>query len=153
MNELQQRIIDNIRAEARNLLKRGIPMPDRDPRWDDLKAKILIEERELYEKEIEAKHMADYETMNTRLKKAYDQANNGMGYEEWLEKAKQIYKINGSIVTSLASGPDHLKTWDTGSHWQAQKKVLQLIYWLYYEHFIRENGTKDFRYDPNKESK
>ena len=150
MNDMQQRVIDNIRLEARKLLRQGIPMPDRDPRWSDLKVKILVEERELYEKEIEAKHMADYETMNDNLKRSYEQSNNGVPYDEWLEKAKRLYKIDGSTVTSIARGLEHAESVDTGSPWLAKKRVLKLITWKYRDHFQRGHN---FMYDPDKESR
>lgn len=148
MSELRERIIANIRSEARNLIKRDVPMPDRDPRWNDLKAKILIEERELYEKEIEAKHMADYESMNASLQKAYSKANNGMPYDEWLTKAKKLYSIEGSSVISIAKGPKNTDTVNTGSKWQAEKRVLKLIYTKYNDHF---NRGYDFMWDPDGE--
>lgn len=150
MNKIRERIIANIRVEVKNFLKRDIPMPDRDPRWDDIKAKILVEERKLYEKEIEAKHMADYETMNASLEKSYEQNNNGVPYGEWLDKAKKLYKVDGSVVTSMAKGPGNEDVVDTGSHWQAKKRVLKLIAWKYRDHFHRGH---DFMYDPDEEIK
>lgn len=148
MSDIKQRVMENIRAEARNFLRRGIPMPDRDPRWDELKAKILVEERKLYEKEIEAKHMADYEIMNDQLKRAYEQTSNGTPYEEWLDKANKLYKISGSTVTSIAKGPHNAWSKDMGSHWQAKKYVLKLIGWKYRDHFQR--GC-DFMWDPEED--
>lgn len=152
MNELKNRITANIRSEVRNFLRKEIPLPERDERWKDITAKLLVEERELLEKEREAKCMADYENMNTSLKKAYQSSGNDTPYEEWLEKVKKLYKTEGVTVTSLASGPDHMKTWKLNSAWQAKKKVLQLIYWMYYNHFLRDGAqTKELRYDPDGE--
>lgn len=150
MSEIRERLIANIRGEVRNFLKRGTPMPDRDSRWNDIKAKILVEERELFDKEVEAKHMSDYETMNESLKKSYESSNNGVPYDEWLDKANKLYNIDGSVVTSIAKGPDNANAVDTGSHWQAKKRVLKLIAWKYRDHFQR--GC-DFMYDPDGESK
>lgn len=149
MSEIRERIIANIRVEVRNFLRRDVPMPNRDPRFDDMKAKILVEERELLEKEREAVHMIDYESMNDKLKKSYEQNNNGVPYDEWLDKAKKLYKIDGSVVTSIAKGPENEVIVDTGSHWQAKKRVLKLIAYKYRDHFQRGH---DFMYDPDGET-
>lgn len=152
MNDLKERIMTNIRAEVRNFLRRDTPLPKRDERWEDITAKLLVEERELLEKEREAKHMADYESLSKNLERAYNTAGNGMPYEEWLDECKKRYIINGTTVISLARGTDKEQEWKLKSPWQAKKKVLQLIYWMYYEHFLRAEGlVKDFMCDPDEE--
>lgn len=150
MNDIKQRVIENIRSEARNFIRNEVPMPERDPKWDDIKAKILVEERDLYEKEVEAKHMADYETMNARLKKSYEESGNSVPYDEWLAKAKKLYTISGSTVTSIAKGPHNAEIVDTGSPWLAKKRVLQLIAYKYRDHFQRGH---DFMWDPDGDEK
>lgn len=149
VTDLQKRIVANIRTEVKAFLREGTPMPERDARWEEAKNRILVEERELYEKEIEAKHMADYETMNSSLKKAYESTNSGIAYDEWLTKAKSLYSINGTTVSSIAKGPDNENEWRMESVWAAKKKVLKLIYYKYYDHFKRGH---DFAYDPDEKS-
>lgn len=151
MDSIKERILTNIRAEVRSFLRKDAPLPKRDERWKEVTAKLLVEERELLEKEREAKHMADYEALNKDLEKAYQTTGNNMPYDEWLDKAKRLYSVEGTTVTSLALGPDHEKEWRMPSVWQAKKKVMQLIYWKYYDHFLRTGRTNDFRYDPDEE--
>lgn len=149
MGEIRDRIIANIRANIKNFLRYEIPIPKRGAQWDDTTAKLLVEERELREKEIEAKHTADYESMNAKLKKAYDSSAGGMPYEEWLDKARRLYSIQGNSVTSIAKGPKNVVTVATNSPWQAKKRVLQLIAYKYNDHF---NKGFDFMYDPDGET-
>lgn len=84
----------------------------------------------------------DLELREKTLAKAMD-----MDYETWLKHAQSLYKIDGTIVTSIARGPDNEKQWDHDSHYEAREHVFKLISWKFYDHF--ERGA-DFTYLPKK---
>lgn len=151
MDKFTQRVIENIRHEIKRHLRTGEPMPERDPRWNELKEKLMKEEEELLRKEQEAKYMIEYETTRGNLERVYKTTKDGLSYDEWLAKIEQLYSIDDwYVVRSVARGPDNEREWICKSYWQAKKKVMQLIYWRYYDHFMRDI-TYNMAYDPDEE--
>ncbi len=60
-----------------------------------------------------------------------------MSYDEWLKIAKSLYTISGNTVTSIARGPENAREWIEESAYDARERVFKLIYWKYYDHFVR----------------
>lgn len=136
--DVRERVLENIRAEVRKHLRDGSPLPVRDARWKTYTDSIMQEETKIFhaeqEEEIEAMY-ANYHKKHV----------SGITFEEWMEKAKKLYSVAGSTVTSIALGPDHQREFILKSHKAAHKKVLKLIYYKQYDHYVRGN---DFAYDP-----
>jgi hypothetical protein len=79
-------------------------------------------------------------------------SKNGFSYDEWLKICKSHYSVDPVTftVTSLASGPQHLKTWTHGSEISAQEHVFKLMNYMHYNHYERAgvSDTIEFRYIP-----
>ena len=91
--------------------------------------------------------MADYNTAESNLKRRFGENRNGLSYDEWLDKAKSFYKIDGPFVVSIARSKNKEDIVNTGGPWQAQKRVITLIATKYRDHFDR---GYDFAWDPVK---
>lgn len=154
-------ILENIKDDAAAYIRTGKPMPERGLQWATAVADAIAYEKkqhelELVEKEAEKekKGFARLDRLHAKLATA-----NGLSYEEWLDKVKRHYIVDPetATVTSIASGPDHLKTWEYSSQLQAHRQVYKLMYWMTYNHFLRTGEyaiTKKLRYDPDsKQSK
>ncbi len=136
---MRSTVLENIRHECRKHLRDGIPLPNRDSRWSVDIAIILEEERKIFQAEQEA----EIEEMYANYHKKHV---SGITYEEWLDKAKKLYKVSGSMVYSISRGPEHEKEWGPyKTEKQAHKKFLQLLNYKNYDHFVRGH---DFAYDP-----
>ena len=135
-------MLDNIRHECRNFIRNGTPLPKRDSRWDSEISRIMAEEQKIFDNE----HLAEIETMYANYHKKHI---TGITYEEWMDKAKKLYKVSGSMVYSIARGPDYEKEWGPyKTEKQAHKKFLQLISYKNYDHFVRQC---DFAYNPDEQ--
>jgi hypothetical protein len=135
---------DNIEDEAYAFVKHGTKMnADRDKRWEAFTKEAI--KRAIIK--VEAEDVLAVEDLERKFA-----SKNGMTYDEWREKANKLYKIDNSVVTSIAFGPSHLKTWSLESHSKARRKVLRLIYYKEYDHFVRTNRITNFRYDPDSNS-
>jgi hypothetical protein len=132
----------NIMAEAYLFVRKGIPMGERDSRWADF-TKFAVEEAK---KQVEAEEFASLEKLERKLA-----TTQGLSYDEWLAKAKKLYSIHPmtSVVTSIAHGTDHGKTWEEDSQVAARRRVYKLMQYKKYDHFTR---GRDFFYDPDKAS-
>jgi len=99
----------------------------------------MAEELKLFQAEQEAEIQAMYDNFHkTHV--------SGITFEEWMEKAKKLYKVAGCTVYSIALGPDNEKEFGPfKSEKAAHKKLLQLIYYKQYDHYVRGH---DFAYDP-----
>lgn len=139
---MRERVLENIRHECRKFLRDGKEMPKRDPRWDVDIEIIMKEEKRILEQE----QQEEIEQLYANYHKKHV---SGITYEEWLDKAKKLYRVTGSIVTSIALGPDHERVFGPyKTEKQAHKKFLQLLYYKQYDHFVRGH---DFAYDPEKD--
>ncbi len=135
-------MLDNIRHECRNFIRNGTPLPKRDSRWDSEISRIMAEEQKIFDNE----QLAEIETMYANYHKKHI---TGITYEEWMDKAKKLYKVSGSMVYSIARGPDYEKEWGPyKTEKQAHKKFLQLISYKNYDHFVRQC---DFAYNPDEQ--
>ena len=137
---MTSQIMENIRAEAYRFIKDGTPISERGSQWNEFTKQALVEAK----KQLENEEFLKVEKAERRLAHA-----SGITYEEWLAKAKKLYSIDTqtSIVTSIAMGPDHGKTWECDSQLAARKRVLKLMQYKKYDHF--ERGC-DFKYDPDQ---
>ena len=140
---MRERVLENIRHECRKFIRDGVAMPKRDPRWDVDIEIIMLEEKKIFEQE----QQEEIEQMYANYHKKHV---SGITYEEWLDKAKKLYKVSGSMVYSIARGPEHENEWGPyKTEKQAHKKFLQLIYYKQYDHFVRGH---DFAYDPEEQT-
>lgn len=137
---IRETILLNIRAEIRNLLRNQTPISLRDPKWDADIVIIMAEEKKIFERE-------QIEAIEQSYRTYHEKHTSGITFEEWMDKVKQLYKVVDSVVISISRGPDHEKTWEESSHYMAHKRVLKLIAYKRYDHFIRGH---DFAYDPDK---
>ena len=133
-------ILINIRAEIRNNLRNQTPVPVRDSKWDQDIVLITIEEKKILERE-------QIKSIEKSYRTYHHKHTSGITFEEWMDKVKQLYKVTDSSVTSISRGPDHEQVWEESSHYMAHKRVLKLIAYKRYDHFIRGH---DFAYDPDK---
>lgn len=140
---MKSMVLENIRHECRNLIRNGKPLPKRDPRWDLEVARIMAEEQKIFENE----QQAEIETMYANYHKKHI---TGITYEEWMDKAKKLYRVSGSMVYSIARGPEHEKEWGPyKTEKQAHKKFLELMKNKNYDHFVRQYN---FAYDPDEKA-
>jgi hypothetical protein len=137
---MSQIVMDNIQAEAYRFVKDGTPMNERGPQWTEFTRSAIAEAR----KRVEHEELLKVEKSERNLA-----TKQGLSYDEWLEKAKKLYSIDQqtAVVTSIALGPDHGKTWECESYVDARKRVLKLMQYKKYDHFVRGH---DFAYDPDK---
>ena len=157
MNDIHERVKENIRSEAIAFIQHGIPMPKRAPMWDQFTQETL-----------EAVKLTHFPTVKKgpgrsgltreqkfeRWKKRVA-AKQGTSYEEWLKIASALYSIDEETftVTSVARGPDHKRTWPAQDEFEAQQKVYELMGWKHYDHFEREGSdATDFAYVPPTEN-
>ena len=147
MQSIQERIIENIRLDVKQFLRNDIQLQKRDEKWDKITESILKEEIVVYKLEQEENHRKQYEKLNKEMKKNF--ISREISYEEWIQKCSQLYEINEQCeVVSFARGDD-TKKWECSCNWEAKNKILQLIRYMYYDHFKRENNggrnrTQDF---------
>lgn len=136
---MRERVLDNIRGEVRNYLRHGKAMPDRDARWKADIDSIMEEEKNIF--------MTEQEEQIEEMYANYHKKHvSGITFEEWMDKSKKLYKVVDSTVISIALGPDHMKEFGPyKSHKAAHKKLLQLISYKQYDHYVRGH---DFAYDP-----
>jgi hypothetical protein len=115
-------------------------MSTRDSRWTTDIEIILCEEKKLFEEE----QILEIESMYVNYHKKHV---SGITYEEWLKKSRKLYTVNGAYtVFSIANGPDNQREWQCRTLKQAHKRILTLIYYKQYDHFVRGH---DFAYDPD----
>lgn len=138
---MREMVLNNIRSECRNHIRNGKALPTRDPRWFFEIERIMSEELKIFQVEQEQEIKLMYDNYHKKHV-------SGISYEEWLEKAKKLYKVNGYWVASIARGPNFEKEWGPfKTEKQAHKKLLELLGNKNYDHFVREY---DFAYDPDK---
>jgi hypothetical protein len=142
MSKIRQRILENIRIEVRRYLRDGVQMPSRDPMWDSDIQAILREEKILFEQE----QLPQIELMYIRF---HQKHVSGISFEEWLHKARSLYYIDDSYtVYSVARGPENIEMWPCRSLKEAHVKILKLLYYKQYDHFVR---GFNFAYDPDED--
>lgn len=138
---MRETVLENIRHECRNNIRHGKPLPKRDPRWDVEIARIMSEETKIFAAEQEE----EIEIMYANYHKKHI---TGITYEEWMEKAKKLYRVSGSMVYSIARGPENEREWGPyKTEKQAHKKFLELMSNKNYDHFVR---NYNFAYDSDK---
>lgn len=140
---MSAQILQNIRDDAAAYIRAGKAMPERGAQWNEAVRLAIEEERKLHEQEA----LAELEGLERKLAEKCL-----MSYDEWLAKAKKLYSIDPttSVVTSIAHGPDHAKTWEEENQVAARRRVYKLMVYKKYDHFQR--GC-DFFYDPDGEKK
>ena len=139
---IRERVLENIRNEVRKYLRDGTAMPARDVRWQLEIDLVMKEETKIFQDE----QQAEIEAMYANYHKKHV---SGCTFEEWLETSKKLYKVNGCTVTSIALGPENEREFGPfKSEKQAHKKLLQLIYYKQYDHYVRGH---DFAYNPDEQ--
>lgn len=151
MSDIRDRIIQNIHSEAKSHIENGTQMSKRDPQWDHIVTEAINIAQSLYAPVI--KRGRNKLTPEQRLKRRQQKMakKNGISYDEWMKICKSHYSIDdvNFIVTSLAHGPNHLKTWKYSSEYECQEQVYKLMSWMHYNHHEREGcETIEFRYNP-----
>jgi hypothetical protein len=150
MSDIRQRILDNIEAEAKAYIEKGIPMKDRGPMWAQVAADALTDARTKYKPTGKIRKGL---TPEQRLKRLQEKRakRNGMNWDEWMKICKSRYSIDPVTftVTSIANGPSNGRTWLCQSEYEADQRIYELTGYTEYDHHIREgHETVDFRYNP-----
>lgn len=151
MSDIKQRIYENIHADAINHIKHGTPMPDRGVNWAEETTNAVAAAALIYKPIVKGARKGP--TREERLRKLQEKRarNSGMSWDEWTKICRSRYLIDEVtfVVTSIANGPDHGRTWPCGDQYEADSRVYKLMYYTEYDHHIREGSdTVEFRYNP-----
>jgi len=150
-NEIKQRIYNNIEAEAKSHVENGTPVVDRGEEWADVTLQAVITAQRLYKPVVKRGRNKLSPEQRLRRRQEKMAKKNGLNYDEWMKICRSRYSIDPVTftVTSLASGPSHLKTWAHSTELTAEEHVHELVSWSYYDHHERDGcETTEFRYVP-----
>jgi len=154
MNDITNRVKENIWFEAVEFARHGTPMYPRGEQWAAYTAECVAK--------AEAEEAANpYQgpakkglTREQRLQRKQRRlaAKVGISYEKWLAIAKSLYKVDGNYsVISIARGPENEREFMCSSQIEAEEKIYKLMVYKEYDHFERDYN---FAYVPeNMEDK
>ena len=119
MNELDQRIMRNLRTEARLSVRRAeYVLPERTEKWAAARRLIIEEEKKIWDAEVAVKTEKECEKIRQRLS-SYD--------PEWETWAKSLYKDQGDKLVSTAREWKEEVAWTIDSELAKLKKIEKLV--------------------------
>lgn len=142
MDKFEQRVLENLRHEAKAFVRKGIELPDRTPKYAALRDVYVSEETVMYGNEMVIVEQNKIKSIENRLDVEYG--------DEWRDWAKSLYNLRVEVgvhrVSSSAKDWKENKEWSFSNRSDALLKVEQLIQYKVYD---RSRGRGDVSKDLN----